>query len=161
MSKSFHVHMNYSGSVVLKDKSFNDLAKFLHFYDYLPFEEDLALYLNNLKFPLPRMICTKFDWNCRAGSGGEDFLFDINISEFGFPYCGPSRPPGTMIWRNLNLHSIRKLSCKYDLNSLYPTLIYINFDWNWPAGSGEDVFQYKHMKIWFSPIVAPPDPRGP
>jgi hypothetical protein len=25
----------------------------LHFY-YLPFEEDLALYLNNLEFPLPK-----------------------------------------------------------------------------------------------------------
>jgi hypothetical protein len=24
----------------------------LHFLDYLPFEEDLALYLNNLEFPL-------------------------------------------------------------------------------------------------------------
>jgi hypothetical protein len=25
-----------------------------HFCDYLPFEEDLALYLNNLEFPLPK-----------------------------------------------------------------------------------------------------------
>jgi hypothetical protein len=25
-----------------------------HFLDYLPFKEDLALYLNNLEFPLPR-----------------------------------------------------------------------------------------------------------
>jgi hypothetical protein len=32
---------------------FNDLAKFLHFCYYLPFEEDLALYWYNLKFPLP------------------------------------------------------------------------------------------------------------
>jgi hypothetical protein len=31
-------------------------------YKYLSFEEDLALHLNNLTFPLyPRMICTKFD----------------------------------------------------------------------------------------------------
>jgi hypothetical protein len=35
-------------------KNFNDLAKFLQFYDYLPFEEDLALYLSNLKFSLPK-----------------------------------------------------------------------------------------------------------
>ena len=27
---------------------------FLHFCDYLPFEEDLALYLNNLESPLPK-----------------------------------------------------------------------------------------------------------
>jgi hypothetical protein len=55
MSESFHVNMSYSGSVALKGKKiFNDLAKFLHFYDYLPFEEDLALYLKNSKFPLPK-----------------------------------------------------------------------------------------------------------
>jgi hypothetical protein len=53
MSESFHVNMSYSGSEVLKEKFFNDLSKFLHFY-YLPFEEDLALYLKNLKFPLPK-----------------------------------------------------------------------------------------------------------
>jgi hypothetical protein len=52
--------------------------------------------------------------------------FDINTSEYGFPYCGPTRPPRTMIWRNFNLHYIRKLSCKYDLF--------------WLSGSGEKRF---------------------
>ena len=33
---------------------FNDPTPFLHFCNYLPFEEDLALYLNNLEFPLPK-----------------------------------------------------------------------------------------------------------
>jgi hypothetical protein len=32
----------------------NDPIRFLHFCDYLPFEEDLALYLNKLEFPLPK-----------------------------------------------------------------------------------------------------------
>jgi hypothetical protein len=32
----------------------NDPTPSLHFCDYLPFEEDLALYLNNLEFPLPK-----------------------------------------------------------------------------------------------------------
>jgi hypothetical protein len=50
MSESFHVNVSFSGSMVLKEKKFNDLAKFVHFHDYLPFEEDLALHLNNLKF---------------------------------------------------------------------------------------------------------------
>jgi hypothetical protein len=31
-----------------------DPTPFLHFCDYLPFEEDLALYLNKLEFPLPK-----------------------------------------------------------------------------------------------------------
>jgi hypothetical protein len=30
----------------------NDPTPFLHFFDYLPFEEDLALYLNKFNFPL-------------------------------------------------------------------------------------------------------------
>jgi hypothetical protein len=33
---------------------FNDLDKVLHYCDYVPFEKDLALYLNNLEFPLPK-----------------------------------------------------------------------------------------------------------
>jgi hypothetical protein len=32
----------------------NDHTQFLHFCDYLPLEEDLTLYLNKLKFPLPK-----------------------------------------------------------------------------------------------------------
>jgi hypothetical protein len=32
----------------------NDPTPFLHFCDHLPFEEDLALYLNKLNFPLSK-----------------------------------------------------------------------------------------------------------
>jgi hypothetical protein len=32
----------------------NHPTPFLHFYDYLPFEEDLALYLNKIGFPSPK-----------------------------------------------------------------------------------------------------------
>jgi hypothetical protein len=63
-----------------------------HFCDYLHFEEDLALYLNNLENSLyPIIICTKFYWNWHARSG-EDFFPPINICKYGFLYCGPSRP---------------------------------------------------------------------
>jgi hypothetical protein len=44
-----------------KRRFLNDSIPFLHFCDYLPFEEELALYLINLNFPHPRIICTKFD----------------------------------------------------------------------------------------------------
>ena len=43
-------------------------------------------------------------------------------------------------------------------------MIYAKFDWNWPAGSGEeDFFQYKHWiyKYMVFPIVAPLDPQEP
>jgi hypothetical protein len=45
--------MSSSGSVVL-EKILNESNPFLYFCDYLPFEEDLAVELNNLEFPLPK-----------------------------------------------------------------------------------------------------------
>jgi hypothetical protein len=48
------------------------------------------------------------------------------MCKYGFPYCAPSRPPGTMMWTILNLHYIRYLSCKYDLF--------------WLCGFGEEIF---------------------
>ena len=42
-------------------------------------------------------------------------FFNVNICKYSFPYCGPSRPPGIMMLTILNLHYIRKLSCKYDV----------------------------------------------
>jgi hypothetical protein len=42
---------------------------------------------------------------------GEKIFFpNINTCKYDFPYCGPSR----LLWTILNLHYIRKLSCKYD-----------------------------------------------
>jgi hypothetical protein len=47
--------MNFSGFVVLEEKIFtNDPNPFLHFCNYLSFEEDLTLTLNNLESPLPK-----------------------------------------------------------------------------------------------------------
>jgi hypothetical protein len=40
----------------LRKRFLNDPAPFLHFCDYLPFEEDLVLYLNKTEFPLPKDI---------------------------------------------------------------------------------------------------------
>jgi hypothetical protein len=38
-----HVQFSFSGFIVLKNKIFKGHPPFLYFYDYLPFEEDLAL----------------------------------------------------------------------------------------------------------------------
>jgi hypothetical protein len=52
--------LSFSGPVVhtkkwfLRRRFLNDPTLFLHFCDYLPFEEDLTLYLNKLKIPLPK-----------------------------------------------------------------------------------------------------------
>jgi hypothetical protein len=49
----YHVKFSFSGfiHVVLKNKIFKDPTPFLHFCDYLPFEDDLDLQLNKLEFP--------------------------------------------------------------------------------------------------------------
>jgi hypothetical protein len=105
----------------MKRNHLYDPTLFLHICDYPPFEEDLDLHLNTvlLNSHHARYVCTKSDCNWPAGSG--DF-FSIN----GFPYCGPSRPPGNMISRKLNLHYISKFPCKYDLF--------------WLSGSGKENF---------------------
>ena len=54
ISESFPVNMTYSGSVVLKKKIFKWPYPIFAFCDDLPFEEDLSLSLNNVKFPLPK-----------------------------------------------------------------------------------------------------------
>jgi hypothetical protein len=56
----------------------------------------------------------------------EKIVFNVNTCKYGFSYCGPSRPLGTMISTNLNLHHIRNLSCK---NQLF-----------WLCGSWEDFY---------------------
>jgi hypothetical protein len=80
--------------------------------------------LNNLEFPLPnddlyQVWLTLDSWLRRRR-----LFFHINTCKYGFLHCGLYRPPGTMIWTILNLHYIRKLSCKFDLY--------------WVSGSGED-----------------------
>ena len=45
---------------------------FLLFDNYLPLEKGGALHLNKLEFPLPRVLCAKFNWNWSSGSGEED-----------------------------------------------------------------------------------------
>jgi hypothetical protein len=77
-----------------REKRFNDLAKFLHFYDYLPFEEGQALYLYNLEFPLPKSDLYKVWLKLACWFWRRRFFFNTNTNEYGFPYCGPSQPWG-------------------------------------------------------------------
>jgi hypothetical protein len=85
------------------------------------------------------MIYTKFDWNWPAGS------FIIDTCKYGDPHCGPSRPPGTMTCSILNLHYIRKLSCKYDIF--------------WLSGSWRRRFLNDPTPLlWLSPLWRVPGP---
>jgi hypothetical protein len=50
MSGSYPVNLKFYGTVIHEKKYVNDTTQFLHFCDYPPFEEDLALHLNKLEF---------------------------------------------------------------------------------------------------------------
>jgi hypothetical protein len=88
---------------------------FLHFCDYLPFEEDLALALYNVKSPLPKDDLYQVWLKLACWFWRKDFSPKINTCKNGFPHCGPGQPPGTMICTNLNLQCFGKLLCKSKL----------------------------------------------
>ena len=130
ISESFHVNMTYSGSVVLMRKIFKWPHPIFAFLWLSPLWRGPGPFFTN---------CWQYRVSFTQGSFMPSlieigllflekriFFFNTNISEYGFPNYGPSRNPGTMISRNLNLHYIRKLSCKYDLF--------------WLSGSGEEDF---------------------
>jgi hypothetical protein len=52
--EGFCVNLSFSAFVVLEKIFLNDPTQFLHFCDYLSFDEDLALDLYNFRFPLPK-----------------------------------------------------------------------------------------------------------
>ena len=94
----------------------------------------------------PRIIYDKFDWNWPAGSG-EDFFFNIHKCKYGFPYCGPSRPLGTMMWTILNLHYIRSSH----VNMTYSGSVVLKkkiFKWPNPISAF----------LWLSPLWREPSP---
>jgi hypothetical protein len=49
----------------------------------------------------------------------------------------------------------------YNFEIPYSRMICTMFDWNWPAGSGEDLFFNINTCNYGFPIVAPPDPCEP
>jgi hypothetical protein len=74
-----------------------------HFYIFAiisPFEEDLALYLNKLDYLHPRIIWTKFDWICFAGSEENFKKFSVYFYSF-FAIISPCRKAIPIIWTNL------------------------------------------------------------
>jgi hypothetical protein len=110
----------------------NDPTLFLPFCDYPPSEEDLDLHLNKLE--------CKSELLWLSGSQGKKF--QMTSPNFCiFMIISPLKRTWLFIW------TIQ--------NSLYPRIICTKFDWNWPASSVEDFFQYKHKWIW--PLLTPGD----
>jgi hypothetical protein len=125
--ESFHVNMTYSGKVVLEKKIFKWPHPIWVFCDYLPLEEDLALYLNNLESPWSKDDLYKV-WLKLTCWFWRRFFFKINTCKYGYFYSAIVAPPNSRDHDVNNsestLYNIRKLSCKYDLFCL--------------SGSGED-----------------------
>jgi hypothetical protein len=99
---------------------------FLYLYDY---EEDLALYLNNLESL--RMIGTKFDWNWPAGSREEVFFFNINTSEYQvFPIVAPPKPRGP--WFEETWIYMYIISESFYVNMTYSGSVILEKIFKWP-----------------------------
>jgi hypothetical protein len=66
-----------------------------HFCNYRPFEEDLALYLNNLEFPLHKddlYVPSLIEIGLLVQE--KKIFFNINICKYVFPIVAPPDTPG-------------------------------------------------------------------
>ena len=108
---------------------------------YLPFEKGGAVYLNKLKFSNhQRMHCAKFGWNWPSGSAEEDFKILLMYFRY-FIIISAGKGAGPFIWTKLNL--------------LHPKMLFANFGWNWPSGSGENIFKLCQCIFAISSIISP------
>jgi hypothetical protein len=89
ISGSSHVNLSYFGSVVLEKKKFHWPNPYLHFCDYLPLDENLALHLDNLLFSSPKDDLYKI-W-LTVALEKRIFVFNINMV---FPTVPPPDPWG-------------------------------------------------------------------
>jgi hypothetical protein len=62
----------------------------------------------------------------------ENFLFNIDICEYSFPYCGPSRPKGIMMWINVS------------------ESFHVNMSYFGSVIPGKKIFEWPHPILWLS-----------
>ena len=84
--------------------------------------------LTNLNLLHPRMLCAKFGWNWAQWFWRKIFLNFIYVFSLFRNYL-PLERSGPFIWSNLN--------------PLHPRMLCAKFGWNWPTGSGEEIFFFK------------------
>jgi hypothetical protein len=125
ISESFHINMTYSGSLVLEKKIFKWPHQMFAFLRLSPLWRGPGPLFEQFRIPLTQgwFMSGLIEIGLLVL---EKTFFNMNICKYSFPNCGPSWPLGTVMWIILNLHCIRKLSCKYDLF--------------WLSGSGEEYF---------------------
>jgi hypothetical protein len=123
ISESFHINITYSGPVVLENKIFKWHHPIFAFLWLSPLWRGPGPLFEQFRISIIQGWFVPSLIEIGLLLLGKKIFFNINICKYGLSYCGPSRPPGTMMWTILNLHYIRKLWCKYDLF--------------WLSGSGE------------------------
>ena len=106
------------GSVFLEEKIFKFRQCIFTISWLSPLGEGQVFFIwTNLNPLHPRMLCAKFDWNQRSGSGEEDIL----ISSIYFRYfviISPWKRAGPFIWINLNSLYPRMHCAKFDIGSV-------------------------------------------
>jgi hypothetical protein len=123
ISGSFDVNLSFSGFVV-PEKICRWPDPILHFCDYFPFEEDLALDLYNFILSLPKDDLYQVWLKLACWFWRRWFL--KNFSVFLLFHC------------YLPLGKGLSIICTI-LNPLCPRMICANFGWNWPSVSREEV----------------------
>jgi hypothetical protein len=112
----------------LRRRYLNDPNLFLHFRNYLHFEEELALKLNNLEFPYPKDDLYQVWLNWSAGSR-DKAVWKFSVYFYSFAIISP--------W-NTGLSFICTI-----LHLLYLKVICAKFGYKWRCGSGEEVENVK------------------
>jgi hypothetical protein len=128
ISESFHVNMSYSDTVVLEKKIFKLPHPIFQFCNHLPFEEDLALYLNNSESHLPKDDLHQV-WLKLASWFWRGRFLNILVYFYFFAIISPWAWAFPFIWIICNLLLLR--------------MICANCGQNWSSGSGEEVENVK------------------
>jgi hypothetical protein len=90
-----------------------EISKWPHFCDYPPFKEDYALHFNKLEFPSCKNGLYQV-WSKLVRCVILKDSFQYSHVKIVSPLVAPPDPWG-IICTSLNLHDVRKLSCKFDL----------------------------------------------
>ena len=134
----FELSLVEIGPVVLQKKILIFLNVFFYFVIISPWKSAGPINLIHLNPLYPKMLCAKFGWNWPNGSA-EDFLillmyfcYLVNI----FPW----KMAWHLTWTNLN--------------SLHSRVLFFKFGWNWPSGSGEELFLISSVYLRFFVIIS-------
>jgi hypothetical protein len=152
--------MTYSGSVVLEKKIFKWPNPIFAFLRLSPLWRGPGPLIEQFRFPFTQGWCMLSLIEIGLLVLEKKIFPYINICKYSFPYCGPSRPPGTMMWTILNLNYIRELSSKYDLfwlkifkwpNPIF-TFLRLSPRWRGPGPLFEQ-FRIPSPQGWFIPSL--------